>query len=48
MKLGALLTWVYGLAPKSLLGHAGVAFGNSDCADKELGMEGEEGLDTGS
>lgn len=47
LKLGALLSWVYGLALKSLLGLAGVACGNRDCADKGLGMEGEECFDTG-
>lgn len=41
MKLCALLTWVHGLALKSLSGLAGVACGTRDCADKELGMEGE-------
>lgn len=46
-KLGALLTCVYGLALKSLLGPAGVACGNRDCADV-LGIEGEGGLDNGS
>lgn len=46
MKLGALLTWVYGLALISLLGLAGVACGN--CVDTGLGMEGEGGLDTES
>lgn len=39
MKLGALLPWVYGLALKSLLGHAGVACGNRDCAGEELGWK---------
>lgn len=36
------------MALKSLLGLAGVACGNSNCVDKELGMEGEGGLDTES